>query len=256
MIAHLGMYDRPETAAANDAFWSAIRAQLGTGPDGLTRGADFWQVWRSPDLLLSQTCGLPYRTRLYSDVQLVGTPDYGLPNCPTGHYNSVIIAHRSRQGATLAEFDGQRFAYNDAQSQSGWAAPITHLRACHLMPGELLTSGGHTASALAVAEGRADFAALDALTWKLIQRYDSFSADLVEITRTDPTPALPFITAMGQDPKPLFTAIKTAISDLSEDHRETLHLKGLVAIPAADYLAVPTPLGPALMVHQGRDPNL
>ena len=256
MIAHLGMYDRPETAAANDAFWSAIRAQLGTGPDALTRGADFWDVWRSPDLLLSQTCGMPYRTRLYSEVQLVGTPDYGLPDCSPGHYNSVIVAHKTRQGDALATFDGQCFAYNEPQSQSGWAAPITHLRARHLMPGELVESGGHQASALAVAEGRADFAALDALTWIMLQRYDSFAADLVEVDRTDPTPALPYITAMGRDAKPLFMALRTAISDLPKDHRDTLHLNGIIALPAADYLAVPTPLGPALMAHQGRDPHL
>lgn len=253
MIAHLGMYDRAETAAANDAFWSAIRAQYGSGPDALTRGADFWQIWRSPSLLLSQTCGMPYRTRLYSEVQLVGTPDYGLPDCPVGHYNSVIIAHSNRKGAALADFDGERFAYNDALSQSGWAAPITHMRALGQMPGELIETGGHQASALAVTEGRADFAALDALTWELIQRYDGFSADLVEITRTKPTPALPFITAIGRDPQPLFTAIKSAISDLSDSHRTTLRIKDIVAIPAAEYLAVPTPLGPALMVHQGRD---
>ncbi|NIZ60033.1 hypothetical protein DL239_03475 [Sedimentitalea sp. CY04] len=256
MIAHLGMYDRPETAAANDAFWAAIRTQLGTGPDALTRSDDVWQVWRSPDLLLSQTCGMPYRTRLYSEVQLVGTPDYDLPDCPPGHYNSVIIAHNSRQGAALAAFDGQRFAYNESQSQSGWAAPITHLRARHLMPGELIESGSHQSSALAVAEGRADFASLDALTWLMIQRYDSFAGDLVVIDQTEPTPALPYITAMGRDAKPLFLAIKAAISDLSRDHKNTLHLNGILAIPAADYLSVPTPLGPALMVHQGRDPNL
>jgi len=58
---------------------------------------------------------------------------------------------------------------------------------------------------------------------------------------------------MGRDPQPLFTAIKSAISDLSDSHRTTLRIKDIVAIPAAEYLAVPTPLGPALMVHQGRD---
>ena len=256
MIAHLGMYDRPETAAANDAFWSAVQAQLGFGPETLTRGADFWQVWTSPELLLSQTCGLPYRTRLYSEVQLVGTPDYGLPGCQPGYYNSVIVAHKDRQGAALAEFDGQRFAYNDALSQSGWAAPITHLRARSLMPGELLESGGHRASAIAVVEGRADFTSLDAQSWRLIQRYDRFAENLVEISHTDPTPALPYITAMGRDAGPLFTAIKSAISDLSDTDQDTLQLKGLLAIPAADYLSVPTPLGPALMTHQGRDPHL
>ena len=40
MIAYLGMYDRPETAAANSAFWAAIRANLGQGPDALQRDID------------------------------------------------------------------------------------------------------------------------------------------------------------------------------------------------------------------------
>ncbi|MVO16898.1 PhnD/SsuA/transferrin family substrate-binding protein [Parasedimentitalea huanghaiensis] len=256
MIAHLGMYDRPETAAANDAYWDAIRAQLGFGPDSLTRDADPWQIWRSPDLLLAQTCGMPYRTRLYSDVQLIGAPDYGLPGCQPGYYNSVIVAHRDRAGAKLGDFDGQRFAYNDSLSQSGWAAPITHMRSHNLMPGELMETGGHQASAQVVAEGGADFAALDALSWEMIQRYDAFANDLVELTRTEPTPALPYITAMGRDAKPLFLAIQAAISELSDTHRTILHLKGVEAIPATDYLAVPTPLGPALMRHQGRDPQM
>ena len=54
MIAHLGMYDRPETAAANDRLWTAMRAHLGRGPDALTRDAEVWQVWQSPDLLIHE----------------------------------------------------------------------------------------------------------------------------------------------------------------------------------------------------------
>ena len=94
MIAHLGMYDRPETAAANDRFWSSIRDQLGFGPDTLTREIGFMEAWESPDLLLSQTCGMPYRLRLRPKVTLVGTPDFALPDCPPGYYNSVFIAKK------------------------------------------------------------------------------------------------------------------------------------------------------------------
>ncbi len=252
MIAYLGMYDRPETAVANDAFWKAIQAELGHGPDHLTRDADVWDIWRSPDLLLAQTCGMPYRTRLYSEVQLVGTPDYGLPDCPPGHYNSVILAHKDRQGSSLASFDGQRFAYNEALSQSGWAAPVMHMREQRLMPGELVETGSHRQSAQAVAEGQADFASLDALTWLLIQRYDNFASDLVEITRTEPTPALPFITSKTTVSKRLLDAMAAAAAKLTEKDRETLHLKSVISLPAAEYLAVPTPLGPTLMMRQGR----
>lgn len=40
MIAGFPMYDRPETAAAHDRLWSAIRARLGYGPARLTRAYD------------------------------------------------------------------------------------------------------------------------------------------------------------------------------------------------------------------------
>ncbi|MCX8955299.1 hypothetical protein OU790_17900, partial [Ruegeria sp. NA] len=73
MIAMLGMYDMPEVQAANDRFWGLIRAHLGYGPEQLTRDADVWQVWLDPELVLAQTCGMPYRTRLHGRVQLVGT---------------------------------------------------------------------------------------------------------------------------------------------------------------------------------------
>lgn len=244
LVAHLGMYDRPETAGANDRFWSAIREQLGYGPASLTRDRDLWDVWRSPDLLLSQTCGMPYRTRLHGSVTLVGTPDHGLPGCPPGHYNSVFVARRDAPGDTLAAFANARFAYNEPLSQSGWAAPRTHFDALGLRFGALLQTGGHRASAHAVADGRADLAALDALTWELIRAHDDFAQDLRVVARTDPTPALPFITALTRDPAPLVAAISAAIADLSAQDRADLHLRGLVEIPAEAYLAVATPPAP------------
>ena len=62
MIASLPMYDRPETAAANDRLWQGVRTRLGEGPEHLVRAGDPWEHWQSPDLLLSQTCGLPFRS--------------------------------------------------------------------------------------------------------------------------------------------------------------------------------------------------
>ena len=245
MIALLGMYDRPETAGANDRFWSAIRARLGYGPETLTRGCDFWEAWQSPDLLLSQTCGLPFRARLHDKVTLVATPDYGLPGCPPGYYNSVFIAHCDDTGATLETLCSGTLAYNEPLSQSGWAAPYAHLTALGLTPAAFVQSGGHRASAEAVANGKARFAALDALTWEMIRRYDPFAVDLVEIARTAPTPALPYITASSGDPIALADAIEGAITDLTPEDRATLALRGLCRLSAAAYLAVPIPPSPA-----------
>lgn len=246
MIAHLGMYDRPETAAANDHFWTLVRTHLAHGPETLSRSDDPWAIWNSPDLLLSQTCGLPYRTRLYGEVDLVGTPDYGLPGCQPGYYNSVFVARREDDDQPLLQFSGRCFAYNDGLSQSGWAAPMVHMHDRNILPGALFETGSHQRSAAAVAEGHADFAALDALSWEMIRAYDNFADQLVEITRSEPTPALPYITALGGDAPALFDAIETAIRDLDNSSRDVLHLKGLVPLQPSDYLSVPTPPGPVL----------
>ncbi|WP_428517046.1 phosphate/phosphite/phosphonate ABC transporter substrate-binding protein [Roseovarius sp.] len=244
MIASLPMYDRDELRSDTDRLWQAIRDRLGCGPDHLTRGGDAWDDWQSPDLLLSQTCGYPYRARLHDKVALVGTPDYRLDGCGPGEYRSVFVARKTDARTDPADFATARFAYNEPMSQSGWAAPATWAMARGFAFTDTLRTGGHQASARAVAEGQADLAALDAQSWRLIQRFDDFAAQLRVIAATDPTPALPFITAPSNDADRIFRAIEAAIGTLPHDTREALDLRGIVRLPSQAYLAVPTPVPP------------
>ncbi len=255
MIASLGMYDRAETAAANDRLWAGIRDGLRAegiaAPETLTRGEHaYWDAWQSPDLIFSQTCGFPFRAKLHDHVTLIGTPDYGLPGCPPGHYTSVFVARKDDPRSTLNEFSHAPFAYNENLSQSGWAAPQNHAAAHGLHFPPSLQTGGHRLSALAVADSRADLAAIDVLTWELLLQYEPFAANLREIARTDPpTPVLPYITAKTNDAAVFFRVTAAAIAALSPADRATLHLKGLIAIPASAYLAVPTPASPEQIAH-------
>lgn len=248
MIASFGMYDRAETAAANDRLWAGVRDGLRArglaAPDQLTRGeAAYWPAWESPDLVLSQTCGFPYRARLHGRVTLVATPDYGLPDCPPGCYGSVFVA-RVDDKRLLPEFRDARFAYNEALSQSGWAAPQNHAATMGFHFAPSLATGSHRLSALAVAEGRTDIAALDALTWAMLLRWEPFATGLREVARTAPTPALPFIAAKGADAGATHAALAEAIAALSPGDRDVLHLRGVVRLSAQHYLAIPTPPSP------------
>lgn len=244
MIAALPMYDRRETAAANDAFWTAIRDTLGAGPKHLSRDIDLWDIWQSPDLIFAQTCGYPYRARLHGHVTLIGTPDYGVKDCPAGYYNSVFIARRDDPRGDLSEFSSARFAYNEPMSQSGWAAPMTHMATLGLTFATPIQSGGHLKSAQMVAQRQADIAAIDAVTWAMIQRYDSFAQSLHVVAKTAPSPGLPYIAAKGADKIGTFLALQTAISEISSPIRDQLQIKGIVDIPAVNYLEIPTPLPP------------
>lgn len=250
MIASLGMYDFGPTMAANDRLWAATRDHLRKlgqpAPDTLTRGAGaFWDAWQDPDLILSQTCGYPYRARLHGKVALIGSPDYGLPGCPAGHYSSVLVARKDDPRDRIEDFDCASLAFNDDLSQSGWAGPVAYLLRLGLTPNPTLRSGGHRLSAQAVAEGRADLAGLDALTWAMLQGQEPAVDALKVITQTTPTPALPYICALTADRAALFAALSQAIADLSPQDRAILHLQGLIDIPASAYLAVPTPPPPA-----------
>lgn len=236
------MYDMPHAAAAYDRFWAAIRADLGTGPSDLSRDVDPWAVWPSPDLLLAQTCGLPYRARLFDDVTLVGTPDYGLRDCPRGYYFSYVIKRRgdARNLTTLAR--SGTLAYNEPLSQSGWAAPFAHLAGKGMHANATLQTGAHRASAEAVVDQRADYAAIDAITF---QMWNSAAPDLCAgldaFVRTKPTPGLPFITAKGRDPAPIARAVTRAIEGLDPADRDVLMLQGLEQIDADTYRALPIP---------------
>ena len=248
MIASLPMYDRPETAGANDRLWTAVAGALRDhgidAPATLDRRTGLWEAWLSPDLLLSQSCSFPYRTRLHGKVGLVATPVLDLPDAPPGHYYSVLVARRADPRRTFAEFAGATLAINDPASQSGWAAPHAQAAAEGVAFGRVVETGAHRASARAVADGRADIAALDALSWRIMRAWDDGAADLKVVDRTDPTPALPFITALHRDPAPIAEALDAAIAALSAVDRDRLGLLGTVRLDAAAYLAVPTPPPP------------
>ena len=252
MIAALGMYDRAEVQGANDRFWALIRDRMRakglTAPDALTRGAGaYWEAWTAPDLILSQTCGFPYRAGLHGKVTLIGTPDYGVEGCSPGHYRSVFVANTRDPRNSLVAFDGAKFAFNEDFSQSGWAAPQCHAINLGIALPPHLRTGSHVMSALAVAEGRAEIAAIDAVTWDMITQWEPFARELKVVATTDPTPGLPYIAALGTDAAMMFDGIASAITALPGPDRATLRLKGLIRIAPAAYLAIPTPPTPAAL---------
>ncbi len=258
-IASLGMYDFGPAMAANDRLWAGLRDRLRAvgvaAPEALTRGeAAYWPAWEAPNLLLSQTCGYPFRARLVGRVTYVGTPDYGVEGCAPGQYRSVFVVRADDPRDGLAAFDGAGFAYNEALSQSGWAAPQTHATKLGLRLPPVLKTGEHRLSAHAVAEGRADIAALDAVTWALLQGVDDVVRSLRVVGMTDPTPGLPYITALGGPADLLHAALAEAIADLAPEDRATLHLRGIVRIPQTDYLAVPNPPAPNSPLPQADQP--
>lgn len=250
MIASLSMYDWPAQSAHWDALWGEIRdclRDLGlVAPDGLTRGGRLWDHWESPDLILGQTCGMPFRTRLYGNVTLIGALDHALPEAPAGFYYSNLVVHRDSTATSLENLVDGTLAYNGLDSESGWAAAQNTAADHGFQFSRKLHTGSHRNSALAVANGRADIAAIDAETWRLITQFmPETTANLRVLSHSEPTPGLPLITSLGTDAERISQAIDTALTRIDPAVTEALHIRGFERILADDYLAVRTPPMPS-----------
>lgn len=237
----LGMYDMPQIASANDALWAAVRGALGRGVQSLDRTREFWDIWRDPSLILAQTCGYPYRARLHGSVHIIAVPDYGLTGCAPGYYRSALVVRDNSAIAQITDAAGARFAFNEALSQSGWAAPQHALLQAGVQVGSLVETGAHAASLAAVSRGDADICGVDLHTLNLLTGFGTCPPGLKVIHLTDPTPGLPFICAPGEDVPAIRAALEKA---RTLPAAAPLGIRALVQIPHVTYMSVPTPPGP------------
>ncbi|MEL7273909.1 MAG: PhnD/SsuA/transferrin family substrate-binding protein [Pseudomonadota bacterium] len=246
MWASLPMYDRPELVEAHDRFWAfmhdGLREAGVSAPDALERGERAF-VWDDPAMLFSQTCGMPYRMELHKRVALVGTTDYGVEACPPGYYRSALVVRAIEPRSLIKLLGEARIAFNMRHSQSGFAALYSYAVGLGIAIDPQVETGGHVASAQAVAEGGADLAALDAVSWRLMQRYDGLASALAVAAWTKPTPGLPLVTAFPEMVPILRNAFNLALERLSDFDQEVLGIRALVTIPRNAYLAEAGPHG-------------
>jgi ABC-type phosphate/phosphonate transport system substrate-binding protein len=202
------------------AVASGIRDASGAlvAPDPATLTADDFSphaLWLHPALLVAQTCWGPMELGMAGHVQVVAQPDYSAFEGGEGElYSSAIVmrcfdeaasAHEgvaaSARGQALLPLDlmrGKRLAHNSEDSMSGILALARDLEAqgegldifC-----ERIVSGGHRASVVAVAEGRADVAAIDCRSWDMARRFEPAARALTVVGWTRRRRGLPFITA-------------------------------------------------------------
>ena len=256
-LAVLPMYDRPELRSATDALWAALREAIRDqgldAPERLTRDGQMRRLWAAPELVLGQTCGLPYVRGLQGRVGLVGAPDHGLEGCPPGWYRSALVVQAGGPVAGGAGLHGARPAINARDSQSGYAALMdaaADLAEAGRVFAEPVITGSHAASIAAVDEGRADVAAIDAVSWALALRHDGAAARLGVIGWTRPTPALPYITGRRGQTGPLAAAAVEAVTALDADTRAALMLEGVVRLDPEDYAVIRDRLAAAEARHR------
>ena len=247
MLASLSMYDFPEVRAATDAWWRGIAAALQDAgidavPEALTRDPDI-DVWHSPELLLSQTCGYPLTHALAGVVELVATPGYSADGCSGVDYCSLIVVSDENPAAGLEDLRGAVCAYSRRYSHSGYnalRAAIAPLAGGSAFFSRAVESGGHPLSIELVATGQAQVCAVDCVTHALMAKYNP---DALAGTRvmgaTEQAPGLPYVTRAGADDDcigRLRDALQSAFADPRlADARDTLLLTGMQVLGNGAY---------------------
>ena len=210
--ASLGMYEFPWLIEATDALWAerrpALRAAGGAGgPNALDRSRPLAAIWRDPALLLAQTCGYPLVTQLAGAVQVVATPVYAFPGCAGPMHRSFVLVQADEPASSLTALRGRRCALNGRESNTGMnllralVAPLAQGRPFFA---SVIETGSHLGSIEAVRAGRADVAAVDCVTYGLIERdRPALLRGLRVLVETAATPSLPLITSVRTSPADL-----------------------------------------------------
>ena len=105
------------------------------------------------------------------------------------NFHSVFITQPRSGINSLADLKGHTFAFGDVNSTSGHLMPAYYMRAASVDPGVLtkaLYTGGHDATALAVANGKVDAGAMDELVFANMMKSGKITADQVKVFYTTP----------------------------------------------------------------------
>lgn len=194
---------------------------------------DYHHLWLHPALLFAQTCWGPMELGLSKQVQVVGQPSYDAYEGGQGELYSSALVMRTGEGPQVrSPADGQallpldlmrgkRFTFNSLDSMSGVIGLTRDLQAA----GESLDifssrseSGGHRGSIVAVAEDRADIAAIDCESWALAQRFEPAAQKVAVVGWTARRKGLPYITAR-MTPEKTVRALREALAALAEQPR-------------------------------------
>ena len=235
LTASLPMYNLPEMAAVNAAFWAAlsqeVAAEMPHGhPPDLSASMPPVPDAIGGHMLFTQTCGYPLQTIYRGQYELLGVPSYDAPGCADATHCAFILVRAGSAFVTPADLKGARFALNSRHSNSGMNLPrllFAPIAGGRPFFGRVIETGSHPASMERVLRGEADAASIDCLTYAFFKDHrPAFVEGLRVLAETPPSPAIPFVTSR-QTPSSSVESMRRALLRLARDPRHRPVLDGL-----------------------------
>ena len=248
LSASFPMYDFEEVRGAHDVLWRSVarrleRAGVEGVPAALSRGRGVHELWTDSGLLLSQCCGADLMGRYSDELTLIATPRYSAPGCEGCLYSSVVLVAGNSPATELENLRDAVCVVNSHESHSGTNA-LRELLAPLNRQGRffsrVVTSGSHPASIAVLAKGEADVAAIDCVTYALVDRYrPSLLGGTRRLCYTARAPGIPFVTRTGSS-EDLVRTLRCAFLEAFEEPEvraagAAMFIEGVEILPLAAY---------------------
>ncbi len=219
-------------------YWKTIDGELRFETDESTLAQE--------NLAIGQTCGYPLVNKYQGILQPVCVPVFELRGCDGPLYSSVIIVAKQSNYISLKDCADKIVTINDPESNSG----MNLLRATvqPLMQGTSFfsstqISGEHIKSVRAVVEHQADIAAIDCVTYAMINdAFPALTKKVRIIAGTGKTMGLPFVIPVEISSRLESATITALFNDaltiLPQHFCKTLHLAGFTQVSLRDYQSI------------------
>jgi ABC-type phosphate/phosphonate transport system substrate-binding protein len=203
-------------------------------------------VLRDPRLFLGHTCGYPLMKHLQDAVTPFCVPVFKVAGVSGNLYSSRIIVAADADVSSLADCRNRIAAINSSDSNSGmnvFRHAIAKLNPAAPFFAEVINSGGHLHSLTAVAERRADVAAIDCVSFQLIEdRWPELTARVRSIGDSVKTCGLPLVlpesNLTSTNTGELLAALNEALDQLDPRLKQRLRLSHFESVSLDDYRGV------------------
>ena len=209
-----------------------------------------------PGLWFGHTCGYPLMTQLKDyvspfcvplfDVPGTDGPGTDSPGTDRKYYSSRFIVAADSDIDSIEASRGCVAVMNNPDSNSGMNVlrhAVAGVSDSEQFFASVVTSGGHLHSLEAVANGSADIAAIDCVSYQLIADWrPQLCADIRIIGDSVKTCGLPLVMAHADiavaDTGAMIEHLNQALASCDDVVRSTLHLNGFASVQLDDYRSI------------------
>ena len=197
-------------------------------------------------LVFGHTCGYPLMTRLKDRFTPFCVPVFEVPGTSGRRYSSRFIVASGSDIDSIEQCRGRVAAVNTPDSNSGMNV-LRHAVASHHVGGRFFSrthaSGGHLYSLQAVARGEADIAAIDCVSYQLIEdHWPELASEVQTIGYSVESTGLPFVLQNSNkdsmETGRMLERLNQALDASGDAVRRRLHLREFIAVELDDYQGI------------------